>query len=190
MANKVQFGLKNVHYAVVTETVGEDGAITSAYGTVKKWNGAVSIDLSQNGNSEEFFADDRAYYHLYSNQGYTGSLESAIVPEDILKEVFGMKTDAENGGVAEFSNVETKYIALMFEISGDTTNTRYCFYRVALSRPAISSSTLTESKEVKTQTCEMSATQRPDDYLVKYQVSASDSAYDDFFKSVVVPTVA
>lgn len=186
MANKVQFGLKNVHYAVVTETVGLDGAITSSYGTVKKWNGAVNIDLSKNGSSEEFYADDRAYYHLETNAGYSGSIECALVPDDILKDVFGMVADSTNGGIAEYSDVEQKYIALLFEISGDASAKRYCFYRVALSRPSVSSSTTTEGKEVKTQTCDLSATQRPDDYLIKYAVTSDDDAYNDFFDAVVV----
>ena len=39
--NKVEFGLRNVHYAVITE--GDDGAIT--YGTPTKIPGAVSITI-------------------------------------------------------------------------------------------------------------------------------------------------
>ena len=41
--NKVEFGLRNVHYAVITE--GDDGAIT--YGTPTKIPGAVSIKIGR-----------------------------------------------------------------------------------------------------------------------------------------------
>ena len=46
--NKVKFGLKNVHYALVTETVATDGsgAITSTYGSLKALAGAVSLSMS------------------------------------------------------------------------------------------------------------------------------------------------
>ena len=47
-ANKVKYGLKNVHYALVTETVATDGtgAITSSYGSLKALAGAVSLSMS------------------------------------------------------------------------------------------------------------------------------------------------
>ena len=184
--SKILFGLKNVHYAVVTETIGEDGSVTSTYSTPKRWNGAVKLELSAEGSSKEFYADDMAYAHLSTNAGYSGSLESALVPDDVLVEVFGMKRIGE-GGIAEYSDKEQKYIALAFEISGDASKRRYVFYRVALTRPAISSETVAEDKEALTQSCDLTATQRPDDYLVKYSVDEGDSAYADFFKSVVVP---
>ena len=44
--NKVEFGLRNVHYAVITE--GDDGAIT--YGTPTKIPGAVSITMDKSGD--------------------------------------------------------------------------------------------------------------------------------------------
>ena len=49
-ANKVKFGLKNVHYALVTETVVTTGAdagkTVSSYGDLKALAGAVSLSLS------------------------------------------------------------------------------------------------------------------------------------------------
>lgn len=187
MANKVSFGLKNVHYAIVTETADEAGKVTSSYGTVKAWNGAVSIELSQEGSSEEFYADDMAYYHLSANAGYTGSIETAGVPDDILKEVFGMVEDSTKM-ISEYSDTETKYIALMFEISGDKAARKYCFYRVALSRPEVSSETITDSKTVKTQSCDLTATARPDDRLVKSFADSEASNYATWYNNVPVPT--
>lgn len=187
--SKILFGLKNVHYAVVTETADENGAITTSYGDVKKWNGAVKLELSAEGSSKEFYADDMAYAHLSTNAGYSGSLESALVPDDVLINVFNM-VKVGTSGIAEYSDKEQKYIALAFEISGDKSKRRYVFYRVALSRPAISSETVAEDKEALTQSCDLTATQRPDDYLVKYSVDEGDTAYADFFTSIVVPTKA
>ena len=57
MSNKIKFGLKNVHYAVVTET---DGEIT--YDTPKPIRGAVNLTLDAAGESVQFYADDSVYY--------------------------------------------------------------------------------------------------------------------------------
>lgn len=186
MANKIMFGLKNVHYAVVTETVGEDGSITSTYGTPKAWKGAVNISLNQNGSNDPFYADDGVWAQLFSNTGYQGSFECAVIPEDVYTEVFGMKKDA-NGGVAEYGDAKTKYIALMFEFSGDVENRRFVFYRVSINRPGIESGTKTDSPEAKTQSVDMTASARPDDQLIKYWLDQGMTGYGDFYKSVVLP---
>ena len=63
-ANKVKYGLKNVHYALVTETVATDGsgAVTSSYGSLKALAGAVSLSLSSTASKSVFRADDSDYY--------------------------------------------------------------------------------------------------------------------------------
>ena len=81
--NKIKFGLKNTHYAIITETEQEDGTIKSTYSTPKKWPGAVSMSLDPSGESNTFYADDTAYAVLTSNSGYEGDFESAVVPEDV-----------------------------------------------------------------------------------------------------------
>ena len=52
--NKVEFGLRNCYYAVVT--VDEGGKIT--YGAPKKLPGAVSITFDKSGDLIRFKADD------------------------------------------------------------------------------------------------------------------------------------
>lgn len=187
--NKLMSGLKNVYYAIVTETVGEDGKITSSYGTPKAWNGAVSISFSQNGSNDNFYADDAIYANLYSNTGYTGSFESALIPDDVYTEVFGFTKDSKNG-VAEYSDAHNKYVALMFQFAGDALNRRYCFYRVSLNRPNVESSTKTDSPEAKTQTCDLAATARPDDGLIKYYCEEGSDNYESWFTAVPMPTQA
>lgn len=187
MPNKIMFGLKNVHYSIVTETVNEeDGSITSSYSTPKAWKGAVNLSLNQNGSNEPFYADDGVWAQLFSNTGYQGNFECAVIPEDVYTAVFGMKKDA-NGGVAEYADAKTKYIALMFEFSGDVENRRFVFYRVSINRPGIESGTKTDSPEAKTQSVDMTASARPDDQLIKYWLDQGMTGYGDFYKSVVLP---
>ena len=51
-ANKVKYGLKNVHYAVATETGG-----TLTYATPVPIPGGVSLTLEPKGEKAEFYAD-------------------------------------------------------------------------------------------------------------------------------------
>lgn len=184
MANKVNFGLKNVHYAVITETVQSDGSIKSTYGTPKAWPGAVSLNLAQSGSSSDFYADDRAYYHLNGNAGYDGTIETAKIPDEMLTEVFGQIKDSTSKNVAEFADIEAKYVALMFEVNGDESARKYCFYRVSIGRPEVAAETATDAKAVKTQTCNISASARPDDYVIKTFADADSTNYANFYESV------
>ena len=58
-ANKIRYGLKNVHYAKLTETVdASTGEVSYSYGTVKAWPGAVSMNLEPQGEVSNEYADD------------------------------------------------------------------------------------------------------------------------------------
>ena len=100
MANKVKYNLKNVHAAKLTK--GEDGSYT--YETPKAIPGAVSISLDAEGDSSPFYADGIVYFRSVSNNGYSGDLEIALIPEwfrtDILKEELD-----KNGVLVENSNI-------------------------------------------------------------------------------------
>ena len=55
--NKVQYGLKNVYYATVTV-----GTNSVTYGTPVAWPGAVSLSLSAEGDTNDFYADNIKYF--------------------------------------------------------------------------------------------------------------------------------
>lgn len=152
MANKVQFGIKNVYYSLIT--VGADGSYT--YATPKPLKGAVSLSLDVAGDSSTFYADDMPYYEGVANMGYSGSLEAAKFGEDFLTDIFGQTAD-DNGVLVERNDVEPKACGLLFEINGDKTNERYELFNVLFNRPAVSTSTIAESKEPQTQTCDLKA---------------------------------
>lgn len=178
MANKVLYGLKNVHYALYTEATGD-------YGTVKAWPGAVSISLSAEGESNTFYADDMPYFVTVSNAGYSGDFESAKIPADFRTAIMGETKDTTTGIIIEDAAEAPKPFALMFEFEGDETAARYCLYNCKITRPNIESSTTEEGTEVQTVTATITAIPQPDTGYVKaFCEDSSASAYDDWYTTV------
>lgn len=190
MANKVQYGLKNVWYSIVTTTV-SGGVTSSTYGTPVAWGGAVTLTLSPSGDTNQFRADDTNYFTWGGSNGYEGSFESAGVPTSVIEDVFGQQRD-DDDLLVESSSDNTKSIALLFEINGDEKATRYCFFNCLLSKPSIEAETTSEDgNEPKTVTCDITVSPRPDaDGYVKVIADADtdSTAYAGFFTAVPVPT--
>lgn len=187
MANKVKFGLSNVHIATIT--YGENGAIT--YGTPFALPGAVNLTLDPEGESADFFADNTKYFNAYSNQGYSGSLEIALINDAFRTQILGETTDS-NGAVFENKDDTVKDFALGFQIDGDQNNRKYWFYNVSASRPSTSSQTIENSKEPVTDTLNITASARLSDGQVRtyLEPNASNSTvYDGFFTAVYEKTV-
>ena len=181
---KVKFGLKNVHYAIVTETTNANtGAVTSSYSAVKAWPGAVNISMDAQGDDFNFYADDGVYFTLGNNNGYGGNFESALIPEDVYTSVLGQTKDA-NGVVSENKDDVKKYIALMFEFTMDASGRRFILYRCSLTRPSLASSTKSESTNVQTEAVNITATPRPDDGKIRDFVDKGSAAYSGWYSSV------
>jgi len=154
--NKVRFNLKNVHYAVLTETMTTSG-MTYSWATPVHVAGAVSLDLSPEGDTSPFYADGIVFYQSIANQGYSGSLEMARISDTMLKDVWGLTLGSTSKVLTENANVNPKNFALLYQVDGDADNEYYCLYKVSGQRPAIGSETNEESKEPKTQTFDISA---------------------------------
>lgn len=181
-SNKVKYGLKNVHYAVLTET---GGVIT--YGTPKAIAGAVSLSVDATGDSAPFFADDSKYYNTYNNTGYEGDIEFALIPDDFKTDIFHYVADT-NGVVFEDAEAEPERFALLFEFAGDANKTRHVLYDCTCSRPSLASATTTETKEPQTETLNITASPLPIDSngrrLVKSKCVEGDTEYSGFFTAV------
>jgi len=178
MSNKIKFGLKNVHYSVVTESNG-----VASYGTPKPIPGAVNLTLDAAGESVQFYADDRIYYEENTNDGYTGSLEMALIPDEFRVDVLGYEVDS-NGTIGENKDAKVKKFALMFEFDGDAKKTRHVFYNVLAARPTISGSTRTKTKEPQTETMNITARPAIDTGDVHWKVKQGDAPYDTFYTAV------
>lgn len=141
--NKVKFGLKNVHYAVRTDGVA---------GTVKAVPGAVNLSLSPQGETSTFYADNIAYYVSQSNQGYSGDLELALIPDQMRQDLWGENLEATDKVLYELSSAEPAVFDLGFQIDGDQQERLIWIYACSATRPNLGSATIAESKEVQTET--------------------------------------
>lgn len=178
---KVKYGLSNVYYAILND---EDGT----YGTPVAIPGAVSLSLDQEGETTPFRADNIDYWTSVSNNGYSGSIEVALVPDSFLTDVMGEVKDATSGLQYEKADAKPKAFALLFQFENDANATRHVFYNVKATRPAVSSETTpTGGIEPQTESMDITASARPQDNIVKAKCSTGDAAYADFYKSVVVP---
>lgn len=191
MANKVQYGLKNVHYASVTV-----GTNTVTYGTPVAWPGAVNISLSAEGDTNDFYADNVKYFTAIANNGYSGDFESAMIPDSFKKDIMGetVGTGAKTGVYYEDASIQPKAFALLFQFEGDDHATRHVLYYCKASRPTLASQTTEETIEPVTETINLTATaiiktvagaSKP---LVKAKCKPTDTAYSTFFTAVQLPS--
>ena len=150
--NKVQFNLKNVHYAVQTA-----GGEAPAWDTPVAIPGAVSLALDQQGEISKFYADGVIYYQSASNNGYEGDLEVAKFPEQMLADIWKMTKVQTDNVVIENANEEPAAFALMFQIDGDAEERYFTLYNCTATRPSIGSKTNEGSKAPQTQSVTISA---------------------------------
>ena len=188
MANRVKFGLSNCYYSVYDESA-------KTYGTPVALPGAVNLSLDQEGETNKFRADNTDYYVSISNNGYSGDLELALIPDSFRKDVLGEVLDSGNGLLFEKANVAPKPFALLFQFEGDVEATRHVLYYCKASRPTIASQTTDTTIEPVTETISITATAVgmtvggvQNTPVVKAKCGTTDSAYSTFFSAVKVPT--
>jgi phi13 family phage major tail protein len=178
MSNKIKYGLKNVHYAVITNNSG-----VISFATPVRVPGAVNLALSAAGEKVEFYADDDPYFITNTNAGYDGDLEMALIPDTFRVDVLGETIDA-NGAQIENANVIPKDFALLFEFNGDANATRHVMYNVNAARPNVEGSTKTKTLEPKTESLSITASPAIDTANVKAKLKPTDTGYDTFYTAV------
>ena len=185
-ADKVKFNIKNVHIAPMTTT----GA-SPAWGTPIAVPGAVSFSLEPQGDVTPFYADGIVYYQSAANNGYSGDLEMALFPAEILEALWGITEGETSKVLTEYANVEPVPFALLFEEDGDQTGTKFVLYNCTATRPQRSFATNTESKEVQTQTITVTAAPLEDyKVMAMTQDTTPENTLSGWYESVYVEGAA
>lgn len=187
MGNKVKYNLKNVHAAKLTETV-TDGVSTFTYAKPQAIPGAVSISLDAEGESSPFYADGIVYFRSVTNNGYSGDLEIALIPEWFRTEILREQLDAKGVLVENNENAESVKFALLFEFDGDVRAIRHVLYNCSASRPSIESETKEDTIEPGTETLSITADPRADGLVKARTGDTTDAAaYAEWYNNVYIP---
>lgn len=149
--NKVHFGLKNMHYAKITYS----STGVPSWATPVHVPGSVNLNLDIESNSTDFYADDVKYFHIATNNGYTGTLEMADFPVQMRQDIWNQTVSSTGKLLIEDVDADNAEFALMFEIDGDQDPDLYCFFRCTAARPSVASATKADSVEVQTQSCDL-----------------------------------
>lgn len=182
--NKIKYNLKNVYAAVLTKS-----GNSYSYETPTAIPGAVSMSLEAEGEATPFYADGIVYFRSSANNGYSGDLEIALIPEWFRERVLQEAKDA-NGVFIERSDIASPvYFALLFEFDGDQKAIRHVLYNCSVStRPTLASQTKEASIEPGTETLAISADPR-EDGLVKARTGddTDSTVYQNWYNDVYIP---
>jgi len=188
--NKVTFGLEKVHIAFFDE----QSQTQPAWKPPVAIPGAVRWTPTAVGESSTFYADNTAYFTVTANNGYTGELELANVPDAVLAEMLGWEID-QNGMIVEVADAIPKKFALLGQVQGDKRNRRFVYYDCVASRPAKERTTKNESITPATDVLSLTISPIEIDgkMIVKGDLELSDTnatAYNGFFSAVYLPSFA
>ena len=180
-ASKVRFGLKNVHYAMLTEET--PGVPT--YGTPKPIPGAVSLGFEPQGDTTIFRADNTNYWVNTSNNGYQGDLQVAKYPDEFMEDVYGVTVSTNDKVATENANVQAKPFALLFEQDGDGDGTMFVAYNCSATRPTQEFTTTEDTIEPTTQTSTITMSPLADGRSVSWTTDTTpDSVKDNWYDEV------
>lgn len=126
--NKVQFGVKNCHFAEIT--VAEDGSLT--YGTWDSVPNAVNFTADPNVASQKEYGDDGLVYEASTTTDATMTLELTTITDEIRKKYLGYE-DASDGGLFQVTDGPKKFFGVAIEFNGDAHKTRHVFFKCTLS---------------------------------------------------------
>lgn len=180
---KVQFGVSDL---VVFERSEAENTIT--YSNPMEVRGSVNISIDPQGDTNTFYADNIAYWVGATNQGYEGTLEIALIPDEFKKLYLGY-AEATNGNLVE-TDASGKSFGMAFKFKTDTED-RYCvLYNCTATRPSEEHSTIEESATPQTSelTLNIAGDVVGSRVVYKAEVHPEDSNYATIKTAMALPT--
>lgn len=177
---KLIHGLSNFHMAIVEKDDRDD----VEYGDVEHIEGAVSVSVEPNTESNTKYADNGAFAVLTNLEDIEVTMAAVDIPKEIKKEMYGNKET--NGVVFSNKDDDTKEVALGFEARIRGGGTR--FYWFLKGTPEIIGvEHETDEGSIESVDTELNLTFTPLRYNGnwKAELDSEEVKTDDWFKEVV-----
>lgn len=181
MANKVEFGISELHVGTYTESNG-----TVTLGTPYHQKGAVSFAPEESQEQNNFYADNIVYWSGYSGGSIEGDLEVAMFDDSFKTQFLGYK-ELSNGGLANVKNAKKPQVYIAFQVEGDSESRRVILYNAALGAITREYNTIEDSKEPATETIAVTVTGDNTTGVTMAVFKESDAGYATLFTSPTAP---
>lgn len=185
MANKVEFGISELH--VCTYTVDDKGVVT--LGTPYHQKGAVSFSPEEKSEQNTFYADNIAYWSGYSGGSIEGDLEVAMFDDEFKTQFLGYKT-LTNGGLANVKNATKPNVAIFFQVEGDNESRIVALYNCSLGAITREYNTIEENKEPATETLGVTCIGDNATGVTMAVLKPADTGYATLFTAPTAPAIA
>lgn len=185
MANKVEFGISQLHVGTYTD----DGEGTITLGTPYHQKGSVSFSPEASSDQNIFYADNIAYYTTYSGGQMEGDLEVAMFDDTFKKNFLGY-AELTDGALAYVKNATKPNVYIAFQVEGDAESRRVILYNCSFGAITREYSTVEEAVEPTTETLPMTATGVNGNGVVMAIYKESDTGYETLFTAPTAPVIA
>ena len=185
MANKVEFGISQLH--VGTYTVDDQGVAT--LGTPYHQKGSVSFSPEENSEQNTFYADNIAYWSGYSGGSIEGDLEVAMFDDSFKTQFLGYAT-LTNGGIANVKNATKPNVYIAFQVEGDAESRRVILYNCSLGAIKREYNTIEENKEPTTETLGVTCIGDNATGVTMAVLKPDDTGYNTLFTAPTAPAIA
>lgn len=179
--NNYKFGFADLYVAFETE---------NGYETPENIPGVLSLTLDPDGNSVSIYGDDSKIAELTTNNGYTGSVNANVFPDEFLCKALGWYKDSK-GKFVEVADGKPRHFAMAYRIQGDKKNRRTWCYDCQLSRPSKTANGVQDNVDPDSDTLNLTVVPKYfaeiDRKVVSTWCYEGDEEYADFYKSVVEP---
>lgn len=183
MANKVEFGISELH--VGTYTVDDQGVVT--LGTPYHQPGAVSFSPEEQSENNTFYADNIAYWSGYSGGTFEGDLEVAKFSDEFKTQFLGYKA-LSNGGLANVKNSIKPNVYVAFQVEGDAESRRVILYNCSLGVIGREFATIEDTKEPATETLGVTCTGDNATGVTMASFKPDDTGYATLFTAPTAPS--
>lgn len=182
MANKVEFGISELH--VGTYTVDDQGVVT--LGTPYHQIGAVSFSPEESAENNVFYADNIPFWSGYSGGTFEGDLEVAKFSDDFKTQFLGYKRTTD-GGLANVKNTKKPNVYIAFQVEGDAESRRCVFWNCSLGVINREFNTIEENKEPTTETLGITCTGDNATGATVVSYVPGDAGYETLFTNPTAP---
>lgn len=114
-------GLKNLHYAVLTQDTAED----VIFGTPVRIESAVSLEIQDNTEQVTFYSDDKVEQVINAYSGKEVKLELGYLPTALEAIITGNSYNETTGIFSQNTSAVAPEIALLFEAPKSNGSSRY-----------------------------------------------------------------